>query len=218
MRLDDFNLMLSERLPSAHLSSGSAFSLISNTPVLTHKLVPGLSGLCATPKGLMAVFFVDELPTSDKLAGIMFYTARRKATLHDPNALTPHWLIQLQQGSFAWQIMTTEHINGQGTPLPFALFLKWKPGSFARAIEKHHDLVRALPSEGFDLDTDLERVATSTFMLSEGLSCVANAYLAEPWVREAYQHQSVKNVDDPCVEAIRCIPVEWEVNTDAMEA
>lgn len=218
MRLDDLDVMLNDGLQSAYVSTGTAFSLISNTPVMTHKLAPGLSGLCATPKGLMAVFFVDELPEQDRAGGMLFYTARRKPSLHDEEALVPHWLVQIQQGSFAWQIMTTEQINGAGLPLPYALFLKWRPGSFAKAIERHHNLIRGMPAENFDLNTDFERVATSTFMLSEGFSSVANTYLAEPWVKAAYQTKGPLLVDDACVEAIRCVAVDWEVNTNAMYA
>ncbi len=217
MRFDDLELMLNEGLQSAYVSTGTAFSLISNTSVITHKLAPGLSGLCSTPKGLLAVFFVDELPEQDRAGGILFYTARRKASLHDDQALVPHWLVQIQQGSFAWQMMATEQINGSGLPLPYALFLKWRPGTFAQAVERHHNLIRAMPDDQFDLNTDFERIATSTFMLSEGLSSVANSYLAEPWVKAAYQSQGPLPVDDACVEAIRCVAVDWQVNTNAMD-
>lgn len=220
MFLDDIHLALNDGVPSAYLSTDTAFSLISGTPVITRKLMPGLSGLCPTPEGLIAIFIVDDLPLGADAGGILFYTYRKKLGAAIEGERAPHWLVQIQQGSFAWQIMISDSINGKGMPINKAVFLKWRPKTFSHALERHHNLVRALPKEGFLLDSDLERVATSTFMLSEGFSSIANTYIDEPWFTSALEGRAgaEAEVEDPCVSAIKVVNVEWQVDASQSDA
>jgi hypothetical protein len=217
MFLDDIHLALNDGVPSAYLSTDTAFSMLSGTSVITRKLMPGFSGLCQTPEGLLPIFIVDDLPLGPEAGGIMFYTYRKKTGAEDVRS--PHWLIQIQQGSFAWQIMISNGINGKGKPLNKAVFLKWRPKTFSQALEKHHNLVRALPAEGFLLNSDLERVATSTFMLSEGFSSIANTYIDESWLKTALEGNfgDEIEVNDPCVDAIKVVSVEWHVDVSLAE-
>jgi hypothetical protein len=219
MFLDDIHLALNEGLPSAYLSTDTAFSLLSGTSVLTRKLMPGLSGLCPTPEGMLPIFIVDELPLGPEAGGIMFYTYRKKSSAGSEKERVPHWLVQIQQGSFAWHIMISDSINGKGKPINKAVFLKWRPKTFPQALEKHHNLVRSLPSDGFLLNSDLERVATSTFMLNEGFSSIANTYIDASWLKAAIMAGAGAEVevDDPCVDAIKVVSVEWHVDASMAE-
>lgn len=211
MLIDQISLISYAGMLSPYFSTDSSYSLITGTSVLTSKSVPGLSGLCDTPHGLVAVIFVDNLPVADRSAGIMLQTMRKQG---DENV--NKWLVQVQQGSFAWQFMASEMVNGKGKPHAKAIFLRWKPGCMTAAIERHHNLVRALPEDQFLIGSDLERVATSTFMLSEGYSTIALTYTGEQWFNHLIENGGRIMLEDACIDAACCVDVEWTIDAQSM--
>lgn len=216
MLMRDIDVAAQEGFPSAILSIDTSFSTLSRTMVMTHKLMPSLSGLCIMGDGLVAVFFVDELPEMNKMGGVLYYTKRLEAAEAEDGSITnievPNWIVQIQTGNFAWQTMSDEFINGRGMPLNKAVFLKWKPGSYPYAVERHHDLVRKLPDELFDVGSDFEKIALSTFLLSSEMSTIANTYIDEPWLKRALNGETVENINDHCVCGIKVIDVDWSVD------
>lgn len=212
MLVRDIEIAASEGFPSSILSVDTTFSSLSRTMVMTHKLMPSLSGLCQTKDGLMAVFFVDELPEMNKMGGVLFYTQRTESIEGLEDRVVPQWIVQIQTGTFAWQTMSDEFINGNGLPLSKAVFLKWKPGSYPHAVERHHNLIRKLPDDMFDIGSDLEKVAISVFLLSSNLSSIASTYIDEPWFKAALNSEDTGKIDDSCVDDIKVVDVEWELD------
>lgn len=212
MLVRDIEIAASEGFPSSILSIDTTFSSLSRTMVMTHKLMPSLSGLCQTEDGLMAVFFVDELPEMNKMGGVLFYTQRTESIEGLEDRVVPQWIVQIQTGTFAWQTMSDEFINGNGLPLSKAVFLKWKPGSYPHAVERHHNLIRKLPDDMFDIGSDLEKVAISVFLLSSNLSSIASTYINEPWFKAALNSENISKIDDSCVDDIKVVDVEWELD------
>lgn len=212
MLVRDIEIAASEGFPSSILSIDTTFSSLSRTMVMTHKLMPSLSGLCQTKDGLMAVFFVDELPEMNKMGGVLFYTQRTESIEGLEDRVVPQWIVQIQTGTFAWQTMSDEFINGNGLPLSKAVFMKWKPGSYPHAVERHHNLIRRLPDDMFDVGSDLEKVAISVFLLSSNLSSIASTYIDEPWFKAALNSEDTGKIDDSCVDDIKVVDVEWELD------
>lgn len=217
MLIDDIELMIQDGARTPYLSVDTAWSYLSGSMVMTHKSLPSLSGLCQTQGGCLAVIYVDQLPKGPQGAGIMFRTQRTRPSIKPGSTLKQDlWLIQVQQGSFAWQFMANQDIDFKEKPLQKVLFLQWKPGTFHHALEHHHNLLRAMDKDLFEMGTDLERVGLSTLMLSEGMSCIANTVLNMPWLDNVMSDNEVHAINHPCIVAARTIDAHWVVNAQAV--
>lgn len=204
--ISDIELMAAQGLPSPFIAADAMYSPISEGSLMTHRIFPGLSGFVPSSVGMVAGVFVDQLPDTGRLKGLVMLTSRSDATGEAQEC----WLVQLQSTTNAWQFMTID--ENLKEPADKAVLFQWKPGALNDAYEMHEAMISGLADhEQFWLvGSEIEKQAYSRFVLSTGYSSVAHPYQASGAIEEALSSLGSTLIPQhgPCL-SLRAYGIDW---------
>ncbi len=203
--INDLEVMASHGLHSPFIASDSLYSPISDSPLMTHRIYPGLSSMVAGMDGSVACLFVDELPEANALKGVVFLTSREIEGEEQEC-----WLIQLETNRVAWQFMTVD--SQLGKPAGQVVLIQWRPGSLQQALDMHDAMIASMgesPSLWL-IGSDLEKEAYSRFVLSSGLSSLAHPFAASGAIDHVIKNmgKTIRMEAGPCI-SMKAYEVEW---------